>query len=272
MTGDARRDLIASAPGAPGVTGTVYVIFGGPSGPARSASRTPEPSLAAAPRGTCSASLRRPATSSIPTARTRRILRSARPAPSAAAARSTSMSRDGASAPRKTTADATLTVLGAPGDQLGSALATGDLDKDGRRELIIGAPGQQPRLHHQGQRVAERHARPLDDRGVAHAHRHRHRPQPARGRHHGRRHLRPAGRRADAERGLRIRRHHGDDSHRAGHFVLRRRPPVTKRARGPRCSTSTRTVANDVVIGAPGSDGPGNARATRATSTCSSAP
>ena len=40
-----------------------------------------------------------------------------------------------------TEANAAYTILGAPGDHLGAALATGDLDKDGRRELIIGAPG-----------------------------------------------------------------------------------------------------------------------------------
>jgi len=43
--------------------------------------------------------------------------------------------------PALTQGDAVYTITGAPGDQLGTSLATGDLDNDGRREIIIGAPG-----------------------------------------------------------------------------------------------------------------------------------
>jgi len=40
-----------------------------------------------------------------------------------------------------TAANAAYTIVGASGDQLGTSLATGDLNNDGRREIIIGAPG-----------------------------------------------------------------------------------------------------------------------------------
>ena len=40
-----------------------------------------------------------------------------------------------------TTSSAVYTIVGSPGDQLGTALATGDLNNDGRREIIMGAPG-----------------------------------------------------------------------------------------------------------------------------------
>ena len=32
-------------------------------------------------------------------------------------------------------------MIGAPGDQLGTTLATADLNNDGYREIVIGAPG-----------------------------------------------------------------------------------------------------------------------------------
>ncbi len=40
-----------------------------------------------------------------------------------------------------TTGDAAFRILGAPGDQLGSAVETADLNGDGFREIIVGAPG-----------------------------------------------------------------------------------------------------------------------------------
>src|SRR6185369_9269471 len=40
-----------------------------------------------------------------------------------------------------TTANATYTIVGRAGDQLGTALATADLDNDGFREIVIGAGG-----------------------------------------------------------------------------------------------------------------------------------
>lgn len=40
-----------------------------------------------------------------------------------------------------TAASATLRVIGTPGDQLGKSIATADLNGDGYREIIIGAPG-----------------------------------------------------------------------------------------------------------------------------------
>lgn len=141
MTGDGRRDLIASAPGSATIPGTVYVIFGGPD-------RTGEISLANADAIVSSSApgnLFGFATASGNIINT-----------DGANPKNLAIGAPGANSGRgavylyvtgwgvgtaKTTADATLTVLGAPGDQLGSALATGDLDNDGRRELIIGAPG-----------------------------------------------------------------------------------------------------------------------------------
>ena len=141
MSGDGRRDLIATAPGVPGVTGAVYVIYGGPE-------RSGEISLSEAHvviNSTDPNALFGTATA----AGNIMNIEGANPRDLAVGAPGVSGGRGAvylfaagwAVNSTVTQASANYVIVGAPGDQLGSALATGDLDKDGRRELIIGAPG-----------------------------------------------------------------------------------------------------------------------------------
>jgi hypothetical protein len=141
MNGDARRDLIATAPGTAAVAGTVYVIFGGPE---------PTGELSLANAGAIVSSSAAGNLFGFATAAGNIINTEGANPKNLAIGAPGALSGRGAVylyvtgwgvGTTKTTADATLTVLGASGDQLGSALATGDLDNDGRRELIIGAPG-----------------------------------------------------------------------------------------------------------------------------------
>lgn len=141
MSGDSRRDLIIGAPGTASIPGRVYVIFGGPD-------RTGQISLSSADvviTSTAAGNQFGAATAAgnvlgLDNTNPKDL---AIGAPGASGGRGAVYlyATDWNGGTALTTANARLTILGAAGDQLGTALATGDLDKDGRRELIIGAPG-----------------------------------------------------------------------------------------------------------------------------------
>ncbi len=138
---DTRRDLIIGVPGGPGVAGAVYAIFGGPI-------RTGDLPLSSADvtiHGAATGDLFGTSTA------VGNVLTTEGTAPRALAVgapgalnnkgivyvfRAAFSKGDSVSA-----SDAVVEVVGMPGDKLGWTLATGDLNNDGYRELIIGAPG-----------------------------------------------------------------------------------------------------------------------------------
>jgi hypothetical protein len=140
-SGDPRRDLIVGVPGTASVGGKVYVLFGGPT-------RTGQLSLAQAEAvfsGTGPGDLFGTATAAgnvidLPSEARRSLIVGA---PGAAGGRGVVYLFAGgfSRGTDRTPADAVLSVTGGIGDRLGSSLATADLDGDGFREIIMGAPG-----------------------------------------------------------------------------------------------------------------------------------
>jgi hypothetical protein len=141
--GDGRRDLIIGAPGAPGsgLAGSVYVLFGGPIPADGEHSMSTADAIVnglAAGDGFGTAV----ANGNILNAEGTNPRNLIVGAPGALGGAGV-VYVFAAGLPRgaRSASTAVMTVRGVPGDRLGSAIATADLDNDTYRDLIIGAPG-----------------------------------------------------------------------------------------------------------------------------------
>lgn len=139
---DSRRDLIIGAPGAPGVLGHVYVIFGGPIHSGTLSLADAQAVIAGASPGdefgfsTASGNIWN-ADGSIP-----RSLLVGAPNAGAGGTGTVYLFRGGFGTDvQLTTADALLEVRGQAGDRLGTSLATADINGDGYRDMVLGAAG-----------------------------------------------------------------------------------------------------------------------------------
>lgn len=143
--GDSRRDLIVGAPGWNSNRGRVYVVFSGPLRPGQNSLGNAEVTISGASAGdrlgeaTAAGYITaREGSSPLPN----RDLVVGAPGVNSNSGAVYMYLRGLTGSQDLTTADATLTITGAPaGARLGAALATGDMDGDGFREIIIGAPG-----------------------------------------------------------------------------------------------------------------------------------
>jgi hypothetical protein len=134
--GDSRRDLVIGAPGT--ATGRVYMIFGRPGGPSAPLD-TYADAIITGP-GSFGTST---AVGNITMTASGVVRNLAVGAPDASSGRGRVyvFTRDFQGGDRLTEATAVAVITGAPNDRIGAALATADLNNDGYRELIIGAPG-----------------------------------------------------------------------------------------------------------------------------------
>jgi len=139
--GDNRSDLIIGAPGTAAIPGKVYVIFGGPVHTGDISLSTAETIITGGANGdkfgfaTAAGNVITPESSL-----TRNLVVGAPGAFGGKGAVYVYLGGFNTGA-RLNTTNATFTVIGRAGDQIGSALATADLNNDGFREIIIGGPG-----------------------------------------------------------------------------------------------------------------------------------
>jgi hypothetical protein len=139
--GDSRRDLIVGAPGTASLAGVVYIIYGGPLGNAVNPLSTASVVISSSTVGTgfgwstASGNI----TNQEGTVPRNLVVG----APSAAGGSGQVFLFNGGFVEglRTTSASARFVITGAPGDRIGTAVATADLDDDNYREIIIGAAG-----------------------------------------------------------------------------------------------------------------------------------
>src|SRR5688500_11180381 len=139
--GDGRRDLVIGAPGNASIAGRVYILFGGPLPTGDHLLSTAHVTLNGAAAGdrfgftTANGDILNPDGATIKTLVVG--------APGALTNRGIVYVYSGGFLHGDVVpaSSAISRIIGNTGDQLGTALATGDLNNDGYREIIIGAPG-----------------------------------------------------------------------------------------------------------------------------------
>src|SRR5207237_2338833 len=138
---DSRKDLIIGAPGSAATPGTVYVLFGGPV-PVGQFDLSARANVVVHGLTAGDQFGRSTAAGNVLNVEGTSLRNLVVGAPGAHGGRgSVYLFSAGFPTRTATAADAVLEIVGAPGDALGTALATADLNGDGHRDIVVGAAG-----------------------------------------------------------------------------------------------------------------------------------